>query len=157
MVKCSECGLLGFRNRQTLEIDEAVERIRHAGDFPSSGSYTVHDRVPICLLGIFPLRAEIRAEFLGQGKNSVDADRASRDPGGTEVLAVIGRERPCDDSTEWKEGFAPKEHLEMIDRKWMKEEAKKAARENRIWRVLEFIGVIIGLVLIVAAAFISQS
>jgi hypothetical protein len=56
--------------------------------------------------------------------------------GDTAVFAEILRERSCDGFTEWKQGFTPKEHIEMLDRQWLIEredrrDAEMRAREDR--------------------------
>ena len=72
MVKCSECGLLGFRSLQTQQVEEAVESIRFDGTFPvdpARPGYRLHDGVPICVKGAFSLLDETINVFIERGES----------------------------------------------------------------------------------------
>ena len=73
------------------------------------------------------------------------------------VKSVIQKERDCDAFTPWQQGHSPKEHREILDRQLLLKREEERDADSRRWRVAEFIAVIIGLVLIVAAAFIERS
>ena len=60
-----------------------------------------------------------------------------------EALAVIGAERECSAFTPWRQGFAPKEHQEQIDR-------ERAQRTDHRWRWINA-----GLVVITTAAAVT--
>jgi len=79
----------------------------------------------------------------------------------------VERDDCSNDFIEWRPGLTLREHKEMIDRKWMlereerldndtREWRRQESESNRRWRKIEFATVLIGLVLIVAAAFIER-
>ena len=118
MVKCSECGFLAVRNTESHELEEADETFREKGIIPLTGHAegrprSRHEPLPLC----FARCHDLQEEF----KNVPGEDKAV--PGG--VHRVIIKERQCDAFTEWQQGFTPKEHREMIDRRW-----------ERKWRII---------------------
>jgi len=97
-------------------VEEAVESIRIDATFPpdlARTGYRLHDSVPICIKGAFPLLEETISVFRRRGVNPTDAAKLGRNPGGPEVFDVIDRERECAVFTKWQQGFSPKEHIEM--------------------------------------------
>ena len=101
MVKCSECGFLALRNRHTRLLVEVEIDMRTSGYFPApieTGGKELYDRIPRCVAGV--------KEFY---------ERRGLD--GKQFLEVISQERDCEHFYEWRQGFTPKEHMDM----WMQE------------------------------------
>jgi hypothetical protein len=125
MAKCAQCGFLAVWDLRNTQFQEASEWFRAHG---------VPEHVQ-----------ENRAAY--QAKCFVQADdlikEVPQSPGrGTEytqaILSAIKRDRNCSVATPWKQGFHPKEHQEMIDR-----------RSERRWRVIE------GLIFAVAGGLVA--
>lgn len=116
MVKCAECGYLTVRNVNTYSLDEAGGEFRETG-----AAYSLHERRPVCFQRC-DLRREIKQAF-GTGKNEMGC-----------VLQVISKERDCNKFMDWQQGFTPKEHRELSDRKWMLEFQDKREKEDKEWR-----------------------
>ena len=114
MVKCADCGFLGVRAIWTVsegnfptagQVGEMwhVSRTQGAMEYPSNA---------LCLAGVI--------EFpLGISKSH------------TGLLAIVQEERECSEFTPWRQGFTPKEHREMLDRKWMIEREDRRDQEMR--------------------------
>lgn len=98
----------------------------------------------------------------------MDAVAEGRNPGLPDVMAVIGKERSCTEFTEWQQGSSPKEHREMMDRKWMEEREERRdeaarnwqrdeSRSNRKFRIAEFVVAVVGVVVLVMAVLIGRN
>jgi len=160
-------------------LDEVDSDFRATGNPPqqkrdvSGLQQTMHDSVrtpyrhiPICFARAYPLQDEL--PNLAKPYLDYPTDM---------VLEVISKDRPCPDGyTKWQQGFTPKEHREMLDSQKMlqwqaeREDADRAWRErqdrladeraeNRHWREIAIVGVLVGGAAIVAqivAAFIER-
>lgn len=146
MVKCSECGLLGFRNNQTQNLDEAIERIRDEADFPAHSQTYIHSKVPICVASASHLGNETTALVSGRGGGPGEIDKSRTDPTSFDVKAVIQLDRTCESWMGYRRGYTPKEHQEIVDREReirRQDEREKADREwqegrveaDRSWRI----------------------
>ena len=98
MKSCQNCGFLALKAIVSGEFEEAPQRFRfmqqtEPGQFP----------FPLCFA---------RAYYLPTEVNAVGADlRAS-------IEAVVQKDRlDCPEWTPWQQGFTPKEHREMLNRK----------------------------------------
>ena len=139
MVKCADCGFLALYNRFTGALDEApLEDYRSDGHPPvladaalASEPYAYlpvqpYKGAPTCFVQRHPLINEVRYT---EGAITPEA-----------VKAVIDRERDCSPTdhspgfTTWVQGFTPKEHREMLDRKWMLELEDRRDQEQRAWQ-----------------------
>lgn len=116
-VKCSDCGFLAMRRRDDLTFVEADREFRTTGR-AEKGPKFIQER-PIC----FARKTNFIEEL---------SDQINPDP--PKVKAGIQRERECDGFTEWQLGFSPKEHQEMIDRKWMLEYQERRDKDDREFR-----------------------
>ncbi len=85
-----------------------------------------HEPLPLCFMASCNLKDEFKKTA---GKDSPDY---------TSVHFVIHEDRECKAFTKWQQGFAPKEHREMIDRQW-----------ERKWRI------IMGIIFIVLAGLFT--
>jgi hypothetical protein len=127
MVKCAECGFLAARNILTRELEEAEKTFREKGTIPLTGQLegrpqARHESLPLCFEGVYNLRDEFE-EFAGKSN-----------PQYTDVHAVINSERQCNGFVKWQQGYSPKEHREMLDRKWVLEYQEKREKDNREWQ-----------------------
>lgn len=150
MVKCIECGLLSLRNIETRELDEAEETFRQwgrgtavkwsypvqIGDTPfceeDKLSRYIHASLPICFARNGDFSSQLKELII----ENYDADKV--------VLMVIGKERHCEAFIEWQQGFTPKEHREMTDRKYMIELEDKRRKNDRKWHWIELTAIIVG-------------
>lgn len=107
--KCSECGFLSRRNYYTQTLDESSLLFRTS--LKDDMGDNSHKSNPVCFRLEYNLWDEAKTQ---------------------NVLDVINRERPCKSYVEWQQGYSPKEHGEMIDRKWEKK-----------WHWIELIAIII--------------
>lgn len=171
MATCAECGFLATRTSKG-RLAEVTETDRQYGR-----------RWPLCAIQKADLREDVkkripteREEIVASGDIQVrmEVHRPGQPPeisyrSDDYLLAsaaqsaatkwVLSLPRPdCerDGFVKWWPGFSPQEHREMLDRQWMLDREENLARENRRWRRYEFGAVIVGLVLVVAAAFIEQ-
>jgi hypothetical protein len=121
MVKCAECGFLAVRLRQERILAEAEGNYRETGELPvefPGKQYYVYEEVPLCF-------ERLRQFSLHQCRSTV---------GRQEVLQQdIG---PCVGFTEWRQGFTPKEHREMLDRRemrdWQEKQDAKRTSDRRL-------------------------
>jgi hypothetical protein len=76
---------------------------------------------------------------------------------GSHLHNVISQERDCKGFVEWQQGFTPKEHREMLDRKWQMEFEESVRKSNRKWRIIELvIALSVGAVIALVAAMIQR-
>lgn len=105
MPKCAECGYLSLRLTKDRTIAEVEKLTRHDAVNPSVLSTTVHDQYagsPFCFVNAFPLAEEIDRQ---DEKQSVQ----------NRWKHVFWKERDCKESVEWRQGFTPREHKEIIE------------------------------------------
>ena len=182
MVRCKDCGLLTLRNRVSRELIEADQLYRR-NPRGVEIAHIRHDGVPLCFARVFDLAEEFneadqnrarRANEIAQAEEEArlrqglrprigivtesEADRKSE-----AARTVTARERDCVVFTPWRQGFAPKEHLEMLDReerrRWQEEQRaadlrwrEQQRREDKWWRVIELI-VLAGIATLIAGGF----
>ena len=128
-VHCKDCGFLAIRRKETREIVEVEGQIRHAAEFPGEPMYSkflvwkdpTYESRPLCFarehhLDVAPLEREAEHE------------RESR------FMVMIGATRDCDSFTPWIQGFTPREHREMLDRKLILDWQEDQAKKDREWR-----------------------
>ena len=125
MVKCAECGFLAVRNPGTGEPDQATDAYRETGSTQPWGDYDA-EYPPLCFVREYPLQREA-----SQFRNEIWPEPNIHWPELRSRLIhstneVIQRERECSRFNLWQQGFTPKEHREMLDRKW-----------ERRWRLIE--------------------
>jgi len=130
MVKCSECGFIAWRHRETRELVEADGEFRQDFHFPSAISAREY---PLC----FMRKRNIGKDY-EKAKNADSLESVATALGSNQRASilrnVLAAEFPCDSFSEWQQGFTPKEHRELVDRKELLE--WQAAREDadRTWR-----------------------
>lgn len=148
MVKCAECGLLALRRGDgaLIEADDSFRAtaghgalpdgppvgpwVRRAGmDPPSPRRDEWIFRRPLCFARAANFRQEVLDQIYARGVPVEDAIHQVEFPKEEDVLAVIHAPRLCDYCTDWQQGFTPKEHREMLDRKWAQERDDKLRRE----------------------------
>ena len=70
---------------------------------------------------------------------------------------IIDDDRTCQEFTKWRQGFTPKEHREMLDRKDFREWQEKQRKSDRWWRIIEvFILVVFAGLFTLLGAFIGR-
>jgi hypothetical protein len=129
VAKCVECGFLCARNLTTRELDEVEKSFRETGSpqpfIVTDGegyehSKSSYDAWLVCLLQKYDLISEI-------GSNGQQI--------APPVLCnILQMERDCDGFTNWKQGFTPKEHLQIIDRKKALDWQTQRDIEDKKWR-----------------------
>jgi len=169
MPKCAECGFFSLRNRLTGNLDEMDADFRRTGNPPhreipvvgGAGNKfalvdtTPYRHVPVCFAQSVDLAKECPGteELLAKYK----------DWPAELVLEVITKDRPeCEGKfTPWQQGFAPKEHREMLDRQELRNWEAAQRHEDRRWRIIELIvfGAVatgVGAGVAILAAFIER-
>ena len=162
--KCAECGFLAMRNRFTDQLDEARPSYRKTGKAPFVRKPGMHGVVvqnpwegddfpwevtPICFARAYDLVSEIQAAP-NSGLITQEA-----------ILETTQKPRDaCSEFIRWNQGFTPKEHREMLDRKYIMEREDRRDRELREsqerqgksrlrWEIVIF-GIIVTIALIAA-------
>lgn len=111
MPKCSECGFLAAKNIHTRNLEEVEGGFRRSGNSPNEImggkeiGYPRYKEYPICFVQEYDL---------------IDSFERITGRDSEKFLTIVNEERECKAFTEWQQGFTPKEHREMIDRKWEK-------------------------------------
>lgn len=165
MVKCADCGFLALRVFSTARLEEADYWYRTTGI-----AWRPHDDdsffPPICFAREINFVEAIQESVARrEGADLRETLERGMFAKAEDTQPVVQQERECDSFTPWKQGFSPKEHREMLDRQWMRdqEEARADAdrkwrndqrREERIWRVIEILafGVLVSITAIAAGA-----
>lgn len=146
-VKCRDCGFLAMQANYA-EWVEADSMLRNSG-VPDNVRQRNLGNWPQCFMRKYDLQAEMR-EIEQQRAEQKEVRERHR-----LVLMVVNEERCCCEYTDWRMGFSPKEHREMLDRQrlleWQTEEAKK----NRRYRIAELVIAILGVIAIVAIGLLS--
>lgn len=129
-VTCSKCGFLTFRDAETRQLVEIEEWFRGNPAFAALSDWHPYHYVnyPICFRRVYPLAEEVRRHIgLGTLNSNVPEDASIA------FNRVIKDGRWCREFTRWQQGFTPKEHLEMLDRKWRlrhEEEVRQAVLKS---------------------------
>lgn len=118
MARCAECGFLAVRDLQTRELAEVEEGMRMKWELPQilGTSTNRYHEYPLCL---------------------VQATNLTRDCGDPyhpdAVRQALWMDRRCDQYLQWRQGFTPKEHVEMRHAERMEQiaEARKRGDEER--------------------------
>lgn len=101
-VTCESCGFLAIRHKQTRELREVEAEMRERWSAPGFEHY---NKYPVC----FRRAAKLKDEAY---KHKV--------PWQEQIKLVITGKRPCAHQTDWEQGFTPKEHQEVINRKQLR-------------------------------------
>ena len=124
--------------------------IRQVFAIPETRGHKHYDDYPLCFVQAVSFQVE-----------------AQEDETENAVSSVIRQERKCSNFTPWQQGFTPKEHREMLDRKqlleWQVEREredkifrKQESQSNRRYRIAELVLVIFTIIAILATAFIGR-
>ena len=123
MVKCKDCGLVMVREKEStscMELDDFTRGTGHATDLISrKGHY-----VPRCLV----LAHDLASEFLPEGAQSNEAQKI--------FLKVLTDDRECGSFTPWLPGFTPKEHVQMVNDRALREEIEQRRRNDEAARII---------------------
>lgn len=117
MVKCTDCGYLAFRHKDTRNLTEAEQEFRDTGELTRDlNRRYVYDIFPIC----FKLAANFRKEVPQMTEEN--------------LFSVLNEDRECACFIKWQQGFSPREHEEMIQQRAMLEWQREREEEERKWR-----------------------
>ena len=133
--------------REKLQYKEVEETFRKDGaptitytysGQPPTSSIMRHETKPIC----FMQAQDLCGMYLNERKES--------------IAKVLNDPRPCSEFTDWHQGFTPKEHREMDDRKLeLKRLEMQENRHNREeWARYIFLGVVTILAALIATKVI---
>jgi hypothetical protein len=127
MPRCSNCGFLAVRDINTRQLEEVDGTFREWGRPPlkrvaGRNQYKGQYDIPICF---------VRAHNL---YNEVIESGVKPELYYTIVKTVIDEDRQCDSFIEWHQGFTPKEHQEMLDRKEMLKWQAEREKEDKEWQ-----------------------
>jgi hypothetical protein len=139
--KCADCGYLATRNQKTRQLNEVERNDNGHINFVWYGhglrgyaeGNPIYDN-PICFARAATLWDEYRLEPMDPGIDNNEQNR---------IRHVLENERDCKSFTKWLQGFTPKEHREMIDRK-----------RERIWHIIEIIAIAIATIGAGVAGFV---
>ena len=135
MVKCSECGFLAVRTSPNIgEVPYLAEM--HEGHRREAriSERNVYYPKPVCFMRVAWFR-----EQMDEVPNDAYPD----------LSPVIHADHPCDEFTEWHQGFSPKEHREMLDRQFLFDAEERRRKEDKAWRRTEL--VVLGVIAVVVA------
>lgn len=136
MVKCSECGFIASRVGVTREFLEIDDRKRESGGVGSW--YGPIEPIPVCFVNRFNIGEEVKVLRKGADDEvRPDAYGQIAEDWEGDVKQVLNRERVCEDFINWQQGFSPKEHREMVERKRMQEWEMRREEADRKWRMEE--------------------
>jgi len=86
--------------------------------------HALHETIPLCFA---------RQPYLRDAIKEIDKNQNLHD----EVKRIINKEincETCKEFTDWQQGFTPKEHREMLDRRWMLDFQAKREEDDKKWR-----------------------
>ncbi|MFC1968596.1 hypothetical protein ACFLVX_04335 [Chloroflexota bacterium] len=148
MVKCAECGFLTIRDITTGHLVEVDDAYRMEGRVREIGAYRGYQKTPICFAMAWNLMPEVEQAAQKQSKDQSDDSEKY-------VLRAIQKDRICPPEgkelgfTDYQQGFTPKEHREMLDRKEWRDWQERQRKEDKRWRLIELI--VIGIITVVVA------
>ena len=146
--KCTECGYLQLKKRDSAERVTADRDYRDNGTIPSKNKTYVYDTSPVCFRGI-PIEDECKAN-----------DRLSGH-------SIASRDRPCNKFDLWRPELTAEEHSKLEQNELTAEIARKRhndtveiARENaRISserNKIAALGILVSALVAIAIAVISN-
>ncbi len=145
MSKCTECGYLALRNKESRSLVEAEYDYRKKEFDPTISPHGIsqYEDLPLCFAQSYDINAEIT--------NSQDTSNYK------DIHNIINKERECTKFTKWTQGFTPKEHMEMLDREEWRNWQEKQRKSDRRWHIIEAILlVIVAGLFTLLGAFISR-
>lgn len=146
MAKCSECGFLTLRDRNSLQLVEVIDDYRESG----RATKVEYHNYPICFVMAYDLMPEVEREAhvqFQEGKGEWSGY----------VLRIITRDRDCDKLgkfVKYQQGFTPKEHREMMDRQFMLDWQSRRDDADKKWRARQqwFMVIVAGTFVILGGA-----
>ncbi len=142
MAKCSECGFLTCREAKSGQLIEIVDFHRRTGKVPAFLSSSGVMNLPICFINIYDLMRE--AVNIAGTNATAEIDWS---PFVSQII-TMDRKCPLQSNTlgfvEYQQGFTPKEHREMMDRKFLIELEDNRRKNDRKWHWIELIAIIMG-------------
>jgi len=128
--RCDGCAFLALRRKGDLAVIEAAPGFRLTPR--DTEDYYVR---PICIMG----RRDFSADFrdvdrmyaAAQTPNRSGTPVGAAERAGAVVSTLITIDRPCNDFEKYIEGVGPREHREMLDRKWRLEREQEWRAADR--------------------------
>ncbi len=147
MVKCADCGFLAIRAQADGAMRGANTHYRTEG----YQGYQTDQVLPVPHCFVRAHSIHLEPLVAGGEVRAVEAEsvlklynEAEEDVTDEAVLGIIKRERECSSFTPWLgEGWTPKEHQEIQERRWLLEWQQGQRAEDRRWRIIEIL--VIGL------------
>jgi hypothetical protein len=141
MVKCSECGFLSARNKETRNLEEIESGFRQSGDIRTQ----YYLNIPVCFAMAFNFNEEFKKlRQLPKWERKQVALGFIGPPDEDLIKELLNTERNCEYFTKYQQGFTPKEHREMMDRKTMLEMEEKRKQDDRKWHWIELAILVVG-------------
>lgn len=178
MVKCADSGFLALRNTTSGALDEAPMRYRETAEPPKLRRADVkfalsehefydypYSKIPACFVNVVRLDKEIAGvtpdfdQRIPPREVVAHMDRWERtNPKPDRIVEAIQRDRgECRGFYQWEQGFAPKAHYEMADKRRIQEEQARQQHADRRWRLVELaILVAVAGVFTILGAFIGR-
>jgi hypothetical protein len=112
MARCADCGFLSVRSTSTHDLHEVRANWRETGGVPRE-----YISEPRCFVRAIRLEDERPSPETGEQSGFVE---------------IIGRERNCPKFFPWMQGYNPRDHLDMLHEKTLRElEAKQRERDQQ--------------------------
>jgi hypothetical protein len=131
MVRCADCGFLCHKNHEEKTFDHVDNEARRTGLFPvytrGGGNISLrHD--PYCFV--------LKYDLPGERKELTDTPPYVNNSEFIDAIRqVISKERTCTTGfTEWRSGFSPKEHKEMVNDAELRRIAKEEQERQLSWQ-----------------------
>ena len=140
--RCINCGFLCKIRRQVdaeVIVYQATSNNRETGTFSRYSGWPNGRDIPTqitCFRNTVNLQKELTDVLAMAGQTGRDAENEH-------TLAIIEKPRKCESWYLWTEHLSPKEHLEMLDRERWQEWQEKQRRNDKRWRIIELIVLIL--------------
>ena len=140
--RCVNCGFLGKLRKQVDAesiVYPATSYDREKGTFYRHSGWPDKQDIstqPTCFRNAANLQKELTDVLAMAGQTGREAENEH-------TLAIIEKPRECEFWYLWTEYRSPKEHLEMLDRERWQEWQEKQRRDDKRWRIIELIVLIL--------------
>lgn len=132
--RCAECGFLALERRFGGDLATADQTYRNIGEPSPRGPNGIELlRTPICFVGAFDLREEIKEDLRNEGRDERDVEGLGN-PTQEQSLKVITVGRSCEKFSSLRLGLSPKEHREVLDREGLLQWQTEREETDKKWR-----------------------
>lgn len=133
---CAGCGFLALEPPTPGDLVSATEAVRVEGSRNTTG----FEGVPVCAVRAISLPQLVHDEYRSLQANGWQEDKGAL-PSVIEVVfeiralqTVLRQPRHECAFVRWNPLLTPKEHREMLDRQWMREQEEKRLESDRRWQ-----------------------